>query len=468
MNVNLPEAYLPKGAPLSVLRQRGWLTLDRRGGVREGCLSLARGIDPRALPSLSTVPMPKRTAHTAIAGRPLSLDEIDGDLYITAEQDGEVTLYRTRGGAWHSVSLGTQYPAHPRTVLPFTRYNSPSNPLDTRYNFPMVLILPDAVFLRNDKEDMNLYPMCERTDGEAPYLSHACVYLSRLFGVGEDRAYASDYNSITQWLYDTADSISASHAWVTTSQSNLGNAGNFTAIVPFAGQLLAFKENCCQLIGGTKNPFRISDLLSVGAISARAVAQVGSQLLFASRDQVYRYDGDNLHEIGDPLHIEDFTGALAAASGGLFYLYVPSVHRIFTYSPITDAWCELFPFAEGKIACMTGTREGCLFLTESGELYSTKDATDSLVPALPAPSRLLRLRLTLTAAAGAHLLVGCRFSGGRLLPLLELIGTGRTQRESIRIPAAADTASTLCFSGQGSITVTAMELVTAETATDGT
>ncbi|MBQ8859699.1 MAG: hypothetical protein IJ012_07950 [Clostridia bacterium] len=473
----LPEAYLPKSAPLSVWRQSGWITLDRRDGIREGCLIEARGVDPRALPTLTTLPMPKRTAHPALAGKPLSLHLVDGVLYAVTEQDGEATLWREKDGAWQAYSLGNAYPSQARTVLSFTYYNFPDNPLNTTYNYPMVLILPDGYYLRPDEEEAKLYNLYMR-EGAMPYLSSACVYLSRLFGVGGGVAYASDHNCVTEWNFDTADSISASHAWYTTSHSaGAANAGDFTAIVAYSGLILAFKEQCCQMIAGSKNPFRIADLLSVGAADARTVAQVGPYLMFADRQQVYRFDGDDVREVGMPLHVEDFSGAVAASGGGLYYLYVPSCNRVFTYSSDTGAWGELYSFTTKPIVSMVGLGEkGCLFLDEAGEIYTTEDAeeicfsveTSSIVPDLPAPSRLLRLRLTLVATEGASLSLSCRFSDGRTLPLFTIEGDGRTQRRSVRIPGASDTAASLLFTGTGKISIKAIDLVTAETATDGT
>ena len=476
MTPALPEAYLPRRAPLSVWRQSGWRGLDRRDGVKEGFLSRAQGIDPRALPTLTSMKRPKRTAHKPIAGKPLSLSVADGVLYVVSEEQGEATLYREWEGEWQAFSLGAAYPGHARTILPFPFYNNPENPLDNYYNFPMTTIFPDGVFLRPDREETELSHLYRRTDGELPYLSHACLYLSRLFGVGGMVAYASDHNCVTKWYYDTANNVSASHAWYTTSQAGGASGGDFTAIVPFAGQLLAFKEKSCLLISGNKNPFRIAELLSVGTTDGKTVAQAGECLFFADRREVYCFDGEDVRGIGAPLGVQDFSGAIGAGADGLYYLYVPSVDRIFLYAPSTGAWSELSPFTEHPIAAMASTGNGhCLFLDEAGVLYSTEGATDIhfsaessvLVPALPAPSRLVRLRLTLTADEGASLTLSCRFSGGRSVPLCTIEGDGRTERRSVRIPTTADTAASLAFSGEGRIIISEMDLVTAETATDG-
>lgn len=471
----LPEAYLPARVPLSVWRQSGWITLDRRTGFREGCLTEAKGADPRTLPALCTSPCPKRTAHTPIAGKPHTLQVIGGEIYAVSNVDGEDILFRTRGGEWQSLSLGTAHAGVPRRILPYTHS---TDPFDTSRDFPMVMLFPDGFYVRPDRDEMQLYKINQWPDTEMPYLSDACAHLSRVFGVGGMFAYASQHNDILRWKFDTEDSVSAAHAWVTASQSgSTTSAADFTAIVPFSGMLLAFKERICQQIGGNKNPFRIADLLAVGTSDKRTVAHVGPYLIFADRHEVYRFDGSDVREIGAPLAAPDLSGAIAATADGLYYLYVPALGRVFTYAYETGAWCELYPFSERPVAAMASVQDGgVLFIDEGGELYATAEAeelpfsieTTPIVPNLPAPSRLLRLRLTFLAEAGAELTVSCRLSDGELVPLCTVTGDGRTQRKSLRIPAAADTAASLCFAGHGKVHVKALDLVTAETAHDGT
>ena len=165
---------------------------------------------------------------------------------------------------------------------------------------------------------------------------------------------------------------------------------------------------------------------------------------------------------------------IGGAAGGLLYLLVPN-EGIFTYSPATGAWSELHPFGEREITLLCTGRDECLFVDGDGAVYSTKEGvarpfevcTTPFVPELSAPFRLVRLRLTMTAAPAASLEILCRNSRGEEVSVATLTGDGRTRRESVRIPIGADTATTLCLRGQGEITVTAMETVVAVTATDG-
>ena len=474
----LPEAYLPRRAPVSAWRQTGWRSLDRREGVRQGTLTEAQGADPRALPALSILPTPVPAPIPAVTGRALSMHTVNGILYVLTEANGAITLWVLRDGSWATLSLDAVYPGQPRTVLPFTYYNHPNDPLDTDRNYPMVLIFPDGYYIRPDQSKLEKYTICKNVDSELPYFTHACTHLSRVFGVGEDRAYASDHNRVTEWQYDEPDNVSASHAWVTASQAGgERHAGHFTAIVSFAGMLLAFKERACYAIGGTKNPFRIRELLSVGTADARTVAQVGTDLFFCDREQVYRFDGGEVREIGAPLGITDFSGALGAAGRGLYYLYVPSCRKTFVYASDTGAWSELYPFTGNAILAMTSNGNGdCLFLDSEGSFYTTKESdaysfsikTSELIPDLPAPARLLRVRVTAKAEQGASLSLSCCLSDGRTLPLATIEGDGRTLRQSVPVPAVADTAASLHFTGNGKISITSLDLVTAETATDGT
>ena len=476
MKAPLPEAFLPKHAPITAWRQAGWRTLDRREGIRQGVLTEAAGADPRALPALSPLPTPTRMSLPSVTGRVISMQVLDGVVYAVTEKNGLDTLWVFRDIGYSTYSLHPDHTGMPRTILPFTHYSNPSDPLDTEESFPMVLILPDGYYLRPDQPNGELLPISE--DGTFPPLTHACAYLSRLFGVGEDRAYASNYNNVHTWTYDTAEAISASHAWVTTSQSGgERSAGYFTAILPFSGMLLAFKTYSCYVIRGNKSPFRLTELLSVGTFDARTVAQVGTSLFFCDFNRVYRYDGSEVREIGAPLGVTDLFGALGAAGGSMYYLYVPLCHKVFVYATDTGAWSELYPFTPHPIRGMASNGAGeCLFLDSQGDFYTTRTTeayrfavkTSELIPDLSAPARLLRVRVTARLEEEASLSVSCCLSDGRILPLTTIAGEGRTLRQSIPIPAVADSAASLLFEGNGKISITSLDLVTAATATDGT
>ena len=57
-----------------------------------------------------------------------------------------------------------------------------------------------------------------------PGLKYATVHLSRVFGVDDDRVYASGFNDYTNWNLDTIDEYNESNSWCSPSQSKIGRA----------------------------------------------------------------------------------------------------------------------------------------------------------------------------------------------------------------------------------------------------
>lgn len=472
MAKRIPDAYLPRAGRRATLRLPGYRSLDRRGGVREGYLSEAVGVDPARLPELCALPIPVKTGHT-VPGTPLSLHVIDGKLYAVTNRDGTVYLYAYRNGGVNTFSLGTENTAVPRSILLFHYYGKPNEPLKGS-SFRKAVVFPDAKFCKIDANPPTLHNLARQMDMEIPPLTHACVYMSRVFGVCGDRLYASNFNAAGYWNYDTAEDISATHAWVTTSQSSTRANGDFTGITVYDGQVLAFKENFCQVVHNTRNPFRLSDLMTVGAVDGRSIAEAGGYLFFAGPSQVYRYDGDSAREIGDPLGISDYSGAIGAGAGGLYYLYVPSAKLVFVYSPKTDAWSTLGAFSTAGITAMAASDSACYFLDGDGVIYTTEGAIPTMMniettPTIPAGDgafRLMRLRLTLTAASGATLSVLYEDTRWNKTVLLSYTGTGETGRVISRTLTPADYGGKLIFVAEGDIQIHAVELVAQAADTD--
>ncbi len=472
MAKRLPKAFLPRAGRRAALRLPGYRTLDLRGGVREGCLSVAQGVDPACLPELCVMPTPKKAGHT-LPGTPLSIHVIDGRLYAVTNQDGNVFLYCYRDGGVNIFDLGTEDTVSPRVLLPFNYYGKPNEPLQGS-SFRKAVIFPDAKMCKIDSNPPTLHQLARGYDMPIPPLSHACVYLSRVFGVCGDRVYASNFNAAGYWNYDTAEDISATHAWVTTSQSSTRARGDFTGIAVYDGQVLAFKEGFCQVVRNTRNPFRLSDLMTVGTVDGRSIAEAGGYLFFAGRGQVYRYDGDSAREIGDSLAVTDYSGSIGAGVGGLYYLYVPQAKGVFVYSPKTDAWTMLSAFTSVPIVGMAATDTVCYFLDADGVIYTTEGATPAAMYAEAAPLisaggdsfRLFRLRLTLTAAQGASLTVSYQDTKGVSTPLLTYTGTGETRRIISRTLSPADYGGRLIYQARGKVHIHTVELVTQTAETD--
>lgn len=447
------EAPLPRKRAMRLCHLAGFRGLDRRGGLREGCLAEGAGFDPRELPALSTMRAPV-SYKKAPAGRTLGLQAVGDVLYLVHVNEG--VLYLTRYFANGTISqhqLPSTDKETPRTVLPYNLYSNPQNPLSGSYS-KRVILLPDRLIF----DPTAMTPSFQGL-GSGPTINYACVHLSRLFGAKEDRLYASAFNNPLNWNLDTATDIDASHAWASTVQSNTRSSGDFTALTVYDGHVLAFKRRFCHVLNNNKNPFRVADLLTVGTKDGRTLAEVEGKLFFVSDEGVYRYNGDSATLISDALAVTDFSGALATGFGGLYWLYLPAAGRVFVWSEANGAWSALAPFTEAPISGMTANERGCFFIDEDGEIFATEGGGFGELSATTPPllqdaiGRLTRLSLALTAEEGATLCISYTDTAGRTTPLLQHTGNGRTVRLESRVFTPADYGGRLQLCGTGGLTV---------------
>lgn len=462
----MPRATLPREGRSTTITLAGYRGLDRRMGAAAGWLTLAEGVDPRRLPELVTLKTPGKSEYI-ILGTPHSLHPVGEDLFAVSRVGDALRLTRIHAGVKSSIQWSTENLDAPRVVLPFQYYSNPSVPFESNTKRPMAAIYPENRRIFTDESGMSFSSIGRHPDTKIPVLQLGHVYLSRVFGADGDCLYASNFNDAGGWDFDEAGDISAAHAWATTSQSNARTAGNFTALTSYGGQLLAFKENACFAVYNTRNPFRLSELMTVGAASGKSVAQTGGYLFFTSARQVYCYDGSSPREIGAPLGDIDLSGAIGAGFEGLYYLYVPAVDELLVYAHATGAWAAIPRFWTGKICAMTATADACLFADEEGDLYTTATATAdkmqadaaALLPATAAPFRLFRLRMEVHAAAGATLRVSYVDTNGRETVLCNHTAKGGAEWLNSRVLSPADYGGVLRFSAEGEMRLGQITLV---------
>lgn len=175
----------------------------------------------------------------------------------------------------------------------------------------------------------------------APSLKHLCVAHQRLFGIDDGRVFASGFNDYENWNFDTADTFSAENAWMSATQSARG--GNNTGIKEYGGSVFVFKEKSTLEITNTKNPFRINEVFSTGAIDQRGIQVVGNYLIFVSDESVMLYNGSSLKDIGYNLGVERFYSAVSGTDGRKFYLFCETDKKeknLFVYDTYTGFWTE--------------------------------------------------------------------------------------------------------------------------------
>ena len=203
-----------------------------------------------------------------------------------------------------------------------------------------------------------------------PSLKYATVHLSRVFGVDDDRVYASGYNDYANWNLDTVDEYNEANAWCSPSQSNSKAGGSFTGITTFQGHVVCFKRDFMHEIYNTKNPFRLTDIYAEGTIDNRTIQDVDGKLIFVSEDDVKIYTGSNPRIIGYNLNMSRYTYAVSGTDNRNYYLYCENGEKdrhLYVYDTYTELWSE--QEINTRILSFTHNNVGMYMLDKYGNLY---------------------------------------------------------------------------------------------------
>ncbi len=425
---------LPKGRKYYKMTKRSWSGLNYRQTIDTGALSMESNISTLEAPYL--VPSQKRVSILENYTHPISMFGFDDFLLVIYRSgtsiymdyigyDADDDEYKTYTGTLKNGSASSA-DEYPRCVVQFNVYDTPTDPVSGQY-VKKLLIFPDKKsmdfeitsdnFSINDmsvlikeftpSDDKNTPPdtasrnyyyrntktsdvykwVDDTSDSEKsgwkvsvppamPDIKYAAVHLSRLFGVDDDRVYASGYNDYTNWNLDTIDEYNESNAWCSPAQSNTKAGGNFTGITNFQGHIVCFKRDFMHEIYNTKNPFRIQDIYAEGAIDHRTIQDVDGKLIFVSADNVKIYTGSNPRIIGYSLNMPEYINAVSGTDGRFYYLYCEDANgnkRLFVYDTIAEHWSE--QAIHNTVLSFAHNKNGMYMLCVDGYVY--KMDTDS-------------------------------------------------------------------------------------------
>ena len=203
-----------------------------------------------------------------------------------------------------------------------------------------------------------------------PDLKYATVHLSRVFGVDEDRVYASGFNDYSNWNLDTTNEYNESNSWCSPSQSNTKAGGNFTGITTFQNHVICFKRDFMHEIYNTKNPFRLQDIYAEGCIDNRTVQDVDGKLIFVSEDDVKIYTGSNPRIIGYNLNMSQFEYAVSGTDNRNYYLYCEDKignKYLYVYDTYTELWSE--QNITKRVVAFAHNKNGMYMLRDDGYVY---------------------------------------------------------------------------------------------------
>jgi hypothetical protein len=200
-----------------------------------------------------------------------------------------------------------------------------------------------AIYRYSEEEDSEGNHWKVSSPPNFPPLKYGVVHQSRLFGVSDDKIYASGYNDYSNWNYDTAMDSSYENAWYSTAQANIKADGDFSGITAFDNHVVCFKRDFMQEVYNNKNPFRVVDIYAKGSIDNRSIQEVNGRLIFVSDDEVAVYTGSVPKSIGYKLGIERFREAVSGTDGINYYLFCIDENdkkHLFTYDTTLGEWSE--------------------------------------------------------------------------------------------------------------------------------
>ncbi len=421
---------LPESGKYYKMTKHSWNGLNYRQTIDTGALSMESNISTMEAPYLT--PSEKRKSVSNSYANPISMFGFDDFLlviyrsgtsicadYITydADEDEYSTYTGTLQGG--DAKKADEYP---RCVVQFNVYKTTTAPIDGEY-IKKLLIFPDrksmdfeitadnfqidsmsvlvkeftptadrstppdtashSYYYRNSETNDVYKWVDDESDSEnsgwkvsvppaAPPIKYAAVHLSRLFGVSDDRVYASGFNDYTNWNLDTTDEYNESNAWCSSAQSNTKADGNFTGIINFQGHIVCFKRDFMHEIYNTKNPFRISDIYAEGAIDNRTIQDVDGKLIFVSEDNVKIYTGSNPRIISYYLNMPKYANAVSGTDGRYYYLYCEDADenkRLFSYDTFTECWSE--QAVSNTVLSFAHNKNGMYMLCDDGHIYKT-------------------------------------------------------------------------------------------------
>ena len=405
---------LPAAAKSYKLQKVTWHGLNMRQTIDTGVLAMEKNISTAEAPYLTPSKEPLEVYNHY--EHPISVAGFDNFLVVVYREGSTVYVDYIKEGESHQCYRGELKTGVtdaedeiPRCIVQFNVYDTPTDPITGKY-VKKLLIFPDkasmdyeitggfelgfldatvkeytpknaddlpgsgadinAYYRNTTNNNVYRYVDYKTEDGErvqgwkisvppgGPGIKYATVHLSRLFGVDDDRVYASGYNDYTNWNLDTADSYNESNAWCSPAQSNTKAGSAFTGITAFQNHVICFKRDFMHEIYNTKNPFRVQDIYAEGAIDHRTVQDVDGQLIFVSEDGVKVYTGADPRLLSFPLNLKKITYAVSGTDNRSYFLYVEeegkSPGRLLTYDTVVGEWSErsvsqkLLGFAHNK------------------------------------------------------------------------------------------------------------------------
>lgn len=311
---------VPSGESRYRLIRWGWGGLNRSHVIDSGDITACDGVNINP-PYVNAAPA---FEHFAMYDDPVGIFGFDDFLLVLFRSGGLIRANYYSDGTYYAGTIGAAYGDerdYNHSVVQFNVANGWENIAGATFQRKL-LIYPEKVSMDFDIKSSFEVDDMDIEGNPHPPIQYATVYGSRVFGVDENRVFASGFNDYTNWALDTADETSPNNAWMSMSQSNVKADGDFTGIWTYDNHVVLFKKDFTQLIYNDENPFRIVDVTAYGADNPKAITETEGTLYFASSDMVYAFTGGVPKAVGEELGITDYRGACMGSYKDRTYLCV--------------------------------------------------------------------------------------------------------------------------------------------------
>ncbi len=174
-----------------------------------------------------------------------------------------------------------------------------------------------------------------------PDIDYMCTLNNRVWGVKGNNIRCSRLGDCGCWDDFSSDAFGTLPSACFSTDVDTG--GDFTAITPFGGTILAFKENCIHKIYGTEPAnFTLSTLDCNGVAKGahKTIAMINGVLYYMGIDGIYAYDGSRPTLISQKTDVGKLKVLGAGTDGTNYYLSVikDNLHFLYVYYPKTNIW----------------------------------------------------------------------------------------------------------------------------------
>lgn len=225
---------------------------------------------------------------------------------------------------------------------------------------------------------------------EVPALESVCICGDRVYGIRGREVYVSAAGSATDFFsYSDGE---GTHPVILKS----GSEGDFTALMPWQGYVVFFKEDrICKLLGSRSDSLVLHDNGGVGIPGSMAgsLCEVNGALYYASHGGVYRYRGQEAERVS-AWDGRTVTAACGGSDGEAYYLSVTAGKgtQMSLYLPAKGEW---YP-EDGLAAAHMARKDGFIFF-QDGEGRIWKTSSDGRDPVCPFDERVVTGAVTASA-----------------------------------------------------------------------